>query len=107
MLVKACSLARLQREKRFVLCHQGQEVVIFALGEKLFALNNSCPHQGMPLEDGILDPERETLTCIYHDWRFQLSSGQALHCQARIQRFELELKDGDVWVELDDHVKMF
>ena len=40
----------------------------------LFAMRDSCPHRGIPLSCGWFDGNR--VTCKYHGWAFEPSSGQ-------------------------------
>src|ERR1700747_3546006 len=39
-----------------------------------FALQDACPHRGMPLSCGHLDATQ--IECSYHGWRFDALSGQ-------------------------------
>jgi phenylpropionate dioxygenase-like ring-hydroxylating dioxygenase large terminal subunit len=39
-----------------------------------FALRDSCPHRGMPLNSGKFDGEN--LECPYHGWQFDVHNGQ-------------------------------
>src|SRR4029077_18391745 len=39
-----------------------------------FALQDACPHRGMPLSCGHLDAQQ--IECSYHGWRFDAHSGQ-------------------------------
>lgn len=41
---------------------------------KLFAMRDSCPHRGIPLSCGWFDGRE--VTCKYHGWAFEPSSGQ-------------------------------
>src|SRR6266568_7078960 len=42
--------------------------------EKPFALQDACPHRGMPLSCGRFDGAQ--VECSYHGWRFDAHSGQ-------------------------------
>lgn len=99
MWTKALPYARLEREQRFVLSRPEGEIVIFLAAGKLYAFDNACPHQGMPLEDGLLDPQSGTLTCVYHDWCFKLEDGRGHRQTAGIKPFAVKVEDGYVWVE--------
>src|SRR5438270_9495902 len=46
---------------------------------KLFALDDHCPHRGMPLSFGHFDGER--IECCYHGWQFD-SEGRCCHIPA-------------------------
>ena len=41
---------------------------------QFYALDNNCPHNGGPLGKGTLDGR--TLTCPWHGWRWDVTSGQ-------------------------------
>lgn len=51
----------------------GREIALFHTGEKFFALDNTCPHQGGPLNEGFISGE--TVTCPWHAWCFKLDDG--------------------------------
>jgi nitrite reductase (NADH) small subunit len=44
--------------------------------DRIFALENSCPHKQGPLAQGIV--HGDAVACPLHNWRISLSSGQAL-----------------------------
>ena len=75
---------------------------------KPFALQDACPHRGMPLSYGSFDGRQ--IECGYHGWKFDAGSGQ---CQPipsltsdqklRVDRiyagsYRCEEQDGYVWV---------
>ena len=101
VLVKVCSLVRLQRSQRYLFEHQGLKILILSIGAELIAFDHECPHQGLPLDHAFVDLEKQTITCPYHHWCFQLSNGQALNNQSKLRRFPLEVKEGFVWVKLE------
>jgi len=95
---KALSWPRLQREQRCVTLFQGREILLLLHRQQVYALENTCPHQGFPLENGCLDPEAQTLSCPHHLWRFRLSDGQCTKGQARLKTYATQVKNGQVWV---------
>jgi chlorite dismutase len=54
----------------------GEQVALFRLGERFFAVGNRCPHANGPLVEGTLDGG--TITCPLHASRFNLESGEPL-----------------------------
>ena len=44
--------------------------------DQVFALRDACPHRGGPLSQGIV--HGATVTCPLHNWKIDLSSGEAL-----------------------------
>ena len=75
----------------------GYEVGIFDVDGELFALENSCPHQGGPLAEGSV--ERGIVTCPWHAWRFNLRTGcMTLGDFARVARFAIFVDEGRIWL---------
>lgn len=74
------------------------EIAVFNVAGEFYALENSCPHQGGPIADGWLEgPE---VTCPWHGWCFDVRSGKmTLGDFARIGRFAVEVRGGDVYVD--------
>lgn len=56
------------RPQRFVLLNR--PLVIFRIKEKIIALQDFCPHRGMPLSAGKVGLDDGLLQCAYHGWRF-------------------------------------
>ena len=80
---------------------KGKQTVLFDTPEGVFACNNRCPHEGYPLREGSLD-ESCTLTCNWHNWKFDLRDGSNLYGGDRLRVYPVELRDGDVWLDLSD-----
>jgi nitrite reductase (NADH) small subunit len=51
-----------------------REIAVFNVGGTLYALDNTCPHQGGPLAEGWIDGL--TVTCPWHAWCFRLNDGK-------------------------------
>ena len=45
-----------------------ERVAVFNADGKFYAINNTCPHQGGPLGEGVLDGE--SVTCPWHEWKY-------------------------------------
>jgi nitrite reductase (NADH) small subunit len=54
----------------------GKAVALFNVGGKIYALDNTCLHQGGPLGEGLL--EGEVVTCPWHFWEFNVRTGEKL-----------------------------
>jgi nitrite reductase/ring-hydroxylating ferredoxin subunit len=73
----------------------GREIALFNVGGTIYALENSCPHQGAPLADGWL--AGTTVTCTWHAWCFNLTDGtMTLGAFARVAAFDVKVEDGTV-----------
>ncbi len=51
----------------------GENVALFNVYGKFYAISNTCPHQGGPLGEGTLD--REVVTCPWHGWQYNVKTG--------------------------------
>ena len=63
--------------------------------------NNRCPHEGYPLREGTLDEDCK-LTCNWHNWKFDLITGENQRDGDRLRTYPVELRDGEVWIEIVD-----
>lgn len=57
------------------LVHGGQSMVVVRLGDEVFALEDRCSHQDVPLSQGEVDCEQRTIECWKHGSRFSLDDG--------------------------------
>jgi nitrite reductase (NADH) small subunit len=92
-------LAELDPEGRAVIGRDEDAIAVFLVDGKAHAVANTCPHEGNPLVEGeILG---STLTCAFHSWRFDLETGACLHGDEPVRRYPAELRDGEIWIEVD------
>ncbi|MCZ7555306.1 MAG: Rieske 2Fe-2S domain-containing protein [Bacteroidia bacterium] len=76
-------------------------LALFLLEGRVYAIENLCPHQHIPvLSEGSL--EGTVLTCPMHGWRYDITSGACVHASGRVKTFVTEIRDGDVYVEIDE-----
>jgi phenylpropionate dioxygenase-like ring-hydroxylating dioxygenase large terminal subunit len=76
-----------------------------------FAMQDACPHRGIPLSYGHFDGK--ILQCSYHGWEFDACSGRCIaipsltgHDKLKVERisaahFPCQEKDGYVWVYMN------
>ncbi len=77
----------------------GHTLALFAYGDKVYAVDNRCPHMGFPLSRGTV--KDGILTCHWHYARFDLASGGTFDQWADdVPAFPVEIRDGEVWVDL-------
>ena len=74
----------------------GKVIAVFRNGEdKIFALQDKCPHKGGPLSQGIVFGER--VACPLHNWSIELASGCALAPdEGCTRKFTVKVENGDV-----------
>jgi len=78
------------------------DVAVFNVGGKLFALENSCPHQGGPLSDGWL--EESVVTCPWHGSTFCVRDGSIVNGPTTYPQptFSVRVIDGRVRITATD-----
>lgn len=78
---------------------QGREIALFRRGDRVFALDNVCPHRGAALAFG--DVRGDVVHCPLHAWPFHLPTGD---CPERadvcVETFDVRVEGGEVHLEL-------
>ena len=67
-------------------------VAIFRLPDGWAAVQHACPHQGGPLQDGIVADT--CVTCPLHGWRFDLRTGARQGGDERLITYAVRERDG-------------
>lgn len=77
----------------------GKVIAVFRTAEdKVFALQDKCPHKGGPLSQGIVFGQ--SVACPLHNWCIGLHDGKAVAPdEGTAEKFEARVTDG--MVELD------
>lgn len=66
--------------------------------DRVFALEDRCPHKGGPLSEGIL--HGDSVTCPLHAWVFDLNTGQALGPdEGAVRRFAVRVEGGRILLD--------
>ncbi|MCB9781252.1 MAG: Rieske 2Fe-2S domain-containing protein [Alphaproteobacteria bacterium] len=72
-------------------------VAAYRVQGKVYVVDDECTHENGPLGEGHADGF--VVTCPYHDWRFDLRTGECLTMKDRqISCFAVKEADGFVWV---------
>ncbi|HWV25439.1 MAG TPA: Rieske (2Fe-2S) protein [Thermomicrobiales bacterium] len=94
---------------------RGMSIGLFRFGEEVSAVLNICPHELAPVCKGIQrgtslpsapgeyiwGREDEILACPWHQWEFDLRTGQSLtDPKVRVRTFPVEIEHGDVFIRL-------
>ena len=79
----------------------GPELIVLAnVDGDLYALENRCSHQDLPLSDGELDGDR--LECLYHGAEFDVCTGKAMGLPAvkPVETYAVELRSQEIYVRI-------
>lgn len=80
---------------------EATEVIVVNAGQRLSAYRNECAHEALPLNNAVLDLSNNTLTCPWHGFCYDATSGECLSAPgAQLEQLPLRVDDGDVWVRV-------
>src|SRR5580693_10197308 len=86
--------------RKLVRC-AGNQILVIAQQDRLFAIANRCPHEGYPLSEGTLGTGC-VLTCNWHNWKFDLAQGTALVGRDPVRTYPIEERNGEIFIDLAD-----
>ena len=85
---------------RVIRTAQGCVALFRTADDRVFALEDRCPHKGGPLSEGIV--HGASVTCPLHNWVFDLSSGQAQGAdKGMVRTFPIRVQNGRILVGAD------
>ncbi|MGH2535367.1 MAG: Rieske (2Fe-2S) protein [Thermomicrobiales bacterium] len=89
----------------------GRTIGVFNIRGDLYALRNSCPHQGAPLCLGVIGGtnvatkpyelvyarEDEIIKCPWHGWEFEIATGRSVFNphRVRVKTYEVTVESPD------------
>ena len=77
------------------------QVALVLAGGVYRAFSNVCRHRGGPIGEGEVEPAEGTLTCPWHGWQYELSTGKALlNPLARLDVFKVEVVGEEIRVTI-------
>ncbi len=79
----------------------GEKIIaLFRQGEKVFAINDICPHMGASLAQGHF--EDGVVTCPWHAWRFKVCDGTWCDNPViKTDAYEVRIVDDEVQVRIE------
>jgi nitrite reductase/ring-hydroxylating ferredoxin subunit/Fe-S cluster biogenesis protein NfuA len=83
--------------------HSGRQVSVLLvnLNQQLTAYVNECAHEALPLDNAVLDCKNGTLTCPWHGFCYDATSGECLSAPAaQLEQLPLRVDAGQVWVRV-------
>ena len=74
MKTKVAELGALEEDKGLCLKAEGVKLVLVKSGDAVYAVENRCPHLGVPIGRGRI--ENGQIVCPFHGSRFDVATGQ-------------------------------
>ena len=95
--VKVATLAELQPGSGKPVEVDGKAIALFNVGGEVFAIDNTCLHQGGPLGEGIL--EGEVVTCPWHMWEYNVRTGEIVaNPEIKVATYPVQVEGTDIKV---------
>lgn len=83
---------------RVVRTPQGCVAIFRTADDRVFALDDSCPHKGGPLSEGIV--HGTSVTCPLHNWVFDMATGQAQGADSGyVATHPVRVEGGRIWLD--------
>ena len=78
----------------------GRAIALFNVGGTFYAISNTCLHRGGPLGQGFV--EGTTVTCPWHNWTFDVVTGQnVVNGDLKVACYETRVEGGQVLVKVE------
>lgn len=80
---------------------QDHGIALFNLEGDIYALDNTCPHAGGPLGEGVV--KGDLVECPWHEWKFHIKTGV---CQKNptpslnVSCYEVQVLEGIIHIAL-------
>ncbi len=97
----ALPLAELEKLQVKMVRIASKQIALFNTPEGIKACDNRCPHEGYPLSEGSLSQDC-ILTCNWHNWKFNLVSGENLLGGDRLRTYPVEIRENEIWVDITE-----
>ncbi len=83
---------------RLVKTAQGCVAVFRTADDRVFALDDRCPHKGGPLSEGIV--HGTFVTCPLHNWVFDMNTGQAQGAdEGMVRTWPVKVQEGRILID--------
>jgi len=78
---------------------KGKPILLVKVGGQIYAVSNSCPHEGCQLQGGILTGYQ--VMCPCHGWKFDIRNGQYQeNPQTKLETYQSKTENGKIHIEI-------
>jgi chlorite dismutase/nitrite reductase/ring-hydroxylating ferredoxin subunit len=99
---EVCTVEDFEAGARKVVYLNGQQVALFNIHDRLYAVSNRCSHARGPLSEGHIEETESgcTVTCPWHYAKYDLTSGVVVDgvASAPVPTYRVEVRDGMIHV---------
>jgi len=87
------------RGARCIETPQGKIGVFRTMDDRIFAIEDHCPHRSGPLSQGIV--HGTAVTCPLHNWSISLETGKALGAdEGSVRTIPVKVEDQQIFIAL-------
>ena len=97
-LIKIAEVAQLPVGERKLCTVEDRCIALFNLDGTIYAIDNHCTHRDGPVGAGKL--KETVITCPWHGWRFNVTSGRCLEGGANLRCYPVHVEGSDVLVDV-------
>ena len=98
-LIRVAALDEIREHCGTLVRVNGEDVTIFKLDGKLFAISNVCAHQHFSmLHKGEIIGS--SVTCPMHGWSYDIRTGKATSGDGMVATYIVKTKGNDVFIEI-------
>lgn len=91
-----------RRGARCVETPEGRVAVFRTAEDRIFAIDDRCPHRGGPLSQGIV--HGAAVTCPLHNWAISLETGKALGAdEGAVRTIEVKTEGDRLFIAFEAH----
>lgn len=102
--MQAAKKADLQEKGQLLVHLNHQTIALFYSNDRVYAIDNRCPHMGFPLHGSVC--KDGIVTCPWHYARFDLASGGTFDSWADdVRSFPVQIHHGEIWVDIAPQVE--
>jgi nitrite reductase (NADH) small subunit len=95
----ACLISDIPADRGKLVIRENDEIALFRLKDKVYAVSNICPHELSPLlASGAFDSNAMTVTCPLHGWIFSIPTGEQIGASGGIPIYAVKIDGDEVWV---------
>ena len=76
----------------------GLHVALFQWEDRVYAVEDLCPHLGFPLSEGVIQDGE--IICGWHGWRVNVANGTCRFQRIGARTYPVEVRGDEVWIEI-------
>ncbi len=95
---RVADISEVEEGKARVINIEGDEVALFNIRGKIFAISNICPHRGGPLAEGEIDGN--TIICPWHAWQFNIETGKGVNFPVQVKKYDVKIEGKEIFIDI-------